>query len=75
MAHSRDCRISSFFPHCNCGETERTERLEQLEAERTAIQRLIESAETVLIEGVGAPYTPKMVMASDLEDVLAGRLR
>jgi hypothetical protein len=75
MAHDRDCRFSPLFPHCNCGEVERTERLEQLEDERKAIQRLIEGAETVTIEGVGQPYTPKVVYARDLEDVLAGRLR
>lgn len=75
MAHDRDCMSSPFFPHCNCGETERVERLEQLEAERAAIERLIANAEEIEIESVGRPFTPRMVLASDLEDVLAGRLR
>lgn len=76
MAHDRDCRFSPLFPHCNCGETERTERLEQLEAERAAIERLIENAEEIIIESATrTPFRPKMVHASDLADVLAGRLR
>ena len=31
MAHSRHCRYSPLFPHCDCGETDRNERIEQLE--------------------------------------------
>lgn len=75
MAHSQDCRFSPLFPHCNCGEVERAERLERREAEREAIQQLIANAEVITIESTGAPYKPRMVMASDLEDVLAGRIR
>lgn len=56
-------------------ERELKERVAQLEDERETVQRLIEIAETITIEGVGADYTPKMVAASDLEAVLAGRMR
>lgn len=76
MAHDRDCRFSPLFPHCNCGEAERAERLEQLEAERAAIERLIACAETITIESsTHTPFKPRIVYASDLEDVLAGKLR
>ena len=75
MAHDRDCRYSPMFPHCNCGETDRCARLEQLEEERAAIERLIENAETITIPSNGRPYTPRIVLADDLAAVLAGRLR
>lgn len=72
----RECRFSPFFPHCNCGATEAQERLEQLEDERKAIERLIESAEEIVIESsTHTPFRPKMVHASDLEDVLSGKAR
>lgn len=29
--HSRDCRMSPLFPHCDCGATQAQERLEELE--------------------------------------------
>lgn len=50
-------------------------RLEQLEAEREAIERLIANAEVIKIPSTGAAYEPRMVLASDLENVLAGRAR
>jgi hypothetical protein len=31
MAHSRHCRYSPLFPHCDCGETERADKIEELE--------------------------------------------
>lgn len=61
--------------YCECGSAEIQERLDQLEAEREAIERLIRDAETIVIQSTGAPFTPRMVLASDLEDVLAGKLR
>ena len=74
--HSRDCRISPSFPHCNCGAEKAQERLDQLEAERTTIERLIEHAEDVGFESATSRrYTVKMVSASDLSDVLSGVLR
>lgn len=80
MAHHRDCRMSPFFPHCDCGETDRRDRLAQLETEltclRESIQRLVDNAEEIRIEsGTRATYRPKIVYASVLQDVLDGRLR
>ena len=46
-----------------------------LEAAHESIQRLVTTAETVTIEGTGAPLNARVVMARDIEDVLAGRLR
>ena len=51
------------------------ERIRDLEDEREAIRRLINGAETIVIPSTRSPYTPKMVHASDLEDVLSGKLR
>ena len=73
----REKRSSYRFgsEYCECGSLEIQNRLNKLEDEREVIQRLIESAETIVIESIGAPYTPRMVFASDLEDILSGRMR
>lgn len=77
MAHDHiTCPFSTSFQVCTCGETERMTRLEQLEEERAAIERLIEGAETISLESsTSMRYGVRMVNARDLADVLAGRLR
>ena len=74
--HSRDCRYSPMFPHCDCGAVEDAEELERLREVVASIERLIESAETIVIQSnTHTPFRPKMVHASDLADVISGRLR
>jgi predicted metallo-beta-lactamase superfamily hydrolase len=74
--HSKDCRRSSPNPDCTCGADQAQEELDRLQEIVEAIQRLIDSAETIVIQSNGrVPYRPKMVNASDLEEVLSGRLR
>lgn len=76
--HSFDCSIRSEDEDqgiCDCGSREIQARLDQLESEREAIQRLIANAEEIVIESIGAPYTPRIVYACDLQDVLDGKLR
>lgn len=34
--HSRDCRFSPMFPHCNCGASDAVAQLELLESRRDA---------------------------------------
>lgn len=84
IPHSEACitkRVhAGMRDYCECGASEIQSRLDQLEAERVeaereVIERLIRDAETITIEGVGSQFTPRIVQASDLEDVLAGRLR
>lgn len=79
IAHSYDCITKrshvDMRDYCECGVAEIQARLDQLEEERDAVQRLIANAETITIENGGAPYTPKMVHAQDLIDVLNGKLR
>lgn len=74
--HSADCRKSPFFPHCNCGADEAQARLEQLEGERAAIERLIEGAEEIRVESsTSRRCVRRVVEAQALIDVLAGRSR
>lgn len=48
--------------------------IQESRAVLAAAKRLVENAETIVIESATTtPYTPKMVLASDLADVLSGR--
>lgn len=55
-------------------ETDR-EELDRLRDVIESLRRLCETAEMIVIESVGRPYTPKMVHASDVIDIIEGRLR
>lgn len=60
MAHSRDCRYSPFFPNCNCGEIERRERLETLEAVLKAYSLRVDNGKLV-------PVMAPSLITSDAE--------
>jgi hypothetical protein len=77
VPHSEQCRNNrgNDPDYCHCGSREIQLRLDQLEAEREAIEGLIKDAEEITIRGTNVDYNPKMVLAADLEAVLAGRLR
>lgn len=71
--HGKDCRYSPSFPHCNCGARGAYEELERLRGVVDSLRRLCDNAETITIESTGVPYTPRMVNASDVIDILEGR--
>lgn len=82
--HTPDCRyLPPRLPDCSCGELAREQKIEaltarvaELEEERTTIERLIEEAEEVTFRSPSSRrFTVKMVSASDLLNVLSGRLR
>lgn len=46
MSHSRFCRYSPLFPHCNCGESERNERIDRLEERIGELEHEIDKLKT-----------------------------
>lgn len=79
IAHQSDCidkRVRDR-DYCECGVAETQARLDQLEDERETVERLIADAEEITTGESPSltPYVDKYVRASDLANVLAGRLR
>lgn len=68
--------IPTYPNQCLYCDPETQAELDNLREIVVVIQRLIDNAETIVLpSNTSTPYTLEMVHASDLADVLAGKLR
>ncbi len=74
--HSRRCPYSSDYDVCTCGSLEDAEELERLRGIVESLRRLAENAEEISLGETASlcPMSSHMVHASDIIDVLEGRM-